>query len=164
MDYDFVHDEIKDIDQELNKLETTRDKILYLERMLHGYQESELIYGDAMSDGTAIKYMNNELKYLYRVIRFEGAKEALNLERIQWKGSPEVFGYVFTELVKNGFIELPTHAGNGSYSKLAKLCYQYFNVNNTTIKNLERVLNPKKNFLTEPKREKFQIPNISDLA
>jgi hypothetical protein len=85
-----------------------------------------------------------------------------SLDKIQWHGSPALFGYIFSELIKNGFIQPPLFRGETNYAGFAKLCYKHFNVNNTTIENLIKEMNPEKNTLTNAKRAKF--PNLSDLA
>lgn len=95
-------------------------------------------------------------------------KESLNVtqatrNKITWKGTPSQFGYLFLELTKQGFIELPSHAGNGSYSGLAKRCFESFDIK-TTVENLKKEMNPDKNSLSQGKRVKFTIPNISELA
>ena len=81
-------------------------------------------------------------------------------EKIKWNGTPSQFGYLFLELVKNGFIEPPLYNGDPNYTGFARLCFQYFEIN-TTPGNLEKEMNPNKNTLSDTKRLKF--PNLSDL-
>lgn len=83
--------------------------------------------------------------------------------KIKWSGTPSQFGYLFLELVKNGFIEPPLYNGETNYKGLARLCYQNFDIN-TTPGNIEKEMNPNKNTLSDTKRAKFTIPNISDIA
>jgi len=90
------------------------------------------------------------------------------LEKIRWLGKPSQLGYIFSQFVEKGFIELPTSRGDGSYAKLAKLCFDYFDVRNekgqsTTLGNLEREFNPNKNSLSNSIRGKFEIPDKSAL-
>jgi len=86
--------------------------------------------------------------------------------KIQWKGTAALFGYLFMELIKKGYIEPELHNGEMSYAGTAKLFFNHFNVNNTTIDNLIKEINPAhdKNTLSPTKRAKFTIPNLSDLA
>ena len=95
-------------------------------------------------------------------------KEGLNVfpdptVKIKWNGTPSQFGYLFLELVKQGYIELPTYAGNGSYAALAKKCFESFDIK-TTPDNLKKEMNPEKNSLSHSKQARFTIPNISELA
>jgi len=83
-------------------------------------------------------------------------------EKITWNGTPSQFGYLFLELVKNGFIEPPLYNGETNYTGFARLCFQYFDID-TTPGNLENQLNPNKNQLSDTKRAKFTIPDLSDL-
>jgi len=97
-------------------------------------------------------------------------------EKIKWKGTPSQFGYLFSELVKHGFIEPPLYNGETNYTGLAKLCYEYFDIESepgkkTTPGNLTKELKPdndktgeRKNTLSDTKRAKFNIPYLSDLA
>ncbi len=92
-------------------------------------------------------------------------------KKIEWKGSPSLFGWLFTELIDKGYIEFEKHGTERSYQGTAKLFFNHFNVYNkkgelTTIQNLEKEFNPDpaKQTLSPYKREKFTIPNLSDLA
>jgi hypothetical protein len=84
------------------------------------------------------------------------------LEKIKWLGKTSQIAYLFSELAKKGFIDLPTTRGDGSYSKLGVLIMQYFDVD-TTIDNMKKEVNPAKNSLSETSRNKFVIPDIKDL-
>lgn len=82
--------------------------------------------------------------------------------KITWNGSPAQFGYLFLELVKHGFIEPPLYNGEMNYTGLSRLCNNYFDIE-TTSQNLTKEMNPEKNTLSDTKRAKFTIPNLSDL-
>ncbi len=91
-------------------------------------------------------------------------------EKIKWKGTPSQFGYLFLELVKHGFIDPPLYNGETNHTGLARLCYEYFDID-TTPGNLTKELKPdnkitgeRKNTLSDTKRAKFTIPYLSDLA
>lgn len=106
--------------------------------------------------------------YIFQIIkdwaeekRSELKTDGKHLGKIKWNGSPSVFGYLFLELVKNGFIEAPVRGGDPNYAGFAKQCFQHFELN-TTLENLIKEMNPGKNTLSDTKRYKF--PNISDLA
>ncbi len=84
-------------------------------------------------------------------------------QKIKWNGSPSVFGYLFLEFVKHGFIEPPLRNGESNYAGFAKLCYHNFDIK-TTLENLIKEMNPGKNQLSNTKQAKFTIPDLSDLA
>ena len=84
-------------------------------------------------------------------------------KKIIWNGSPSLLGYLFTELAKKRFISPPTHAGDISYAGFAKQVLKHFDIN-TTHDNLIKEFNPEKNTLSDTKRAKFTIPELSDLA
>jgi len=91
-------------------------------------------------------------------------------KKIKWNGTPALFGYLFIELVNKGFIEMPLHNGEHNYTEFAKRCFDTFEIKGTnkpltTIGNLTKELNPKqdKNSLSDTKRAKFTIPELSDL-
>jgi hypothetical protein len=109
----------------------------------------------------ALSFVELELEHIEILKKLDRDAAVPKIERIKWKGSPALFGYIFSELVKNGFIDPPLFRGDPNYAGLAKLCFQYFNVNETTIENLIKEMNPKKNSLSDTKRAKF--PNLSDL-
>lgn len=83
--------------------------------------------------------------------------------QVTWRGSPSQLGYLFLELVKAGFIEPPLYGGEYNYTGLAKFCFNNFKVN-TTQENLIKEMNPLKNTLSDTKRSKFTIPDLTDLA
>jgi len=90
-------------------------------------------------------------------------------EKIKWKGTPSQFGYLFLELVKQGFIEPPMRNGEYNYKGLARICYDYFDIESkpekkTTPENLAKELNPESNRLSDTKRAKFTIPDKADLG
>lgn len=84
--------------------------------------------------------------------------------KIKWNASPSLIGFVFIELTKHGYIDLPSSNGrDGSYAGLAKLVYRFFDItgskeNNTTLENLIKEFNPNKNTLGIANRAKFTIP------
>ncbi|MCX6234985.1 MAG: hypothetical protein NT175_09745 [Bacteroidetes bacterium] len=84
-------------------------------------------------------------------------------EKIIWKGTPSVFGYLFHELIAKGFIEPPLHNGEINYTKCARLCLKYFDIK-TTEGTLINMINPEKCNLSETKKAKFTIPEINDLS
>jgi len=162
--------------KELKELKDVNSKLNYLYNWKFEHEQYRVYAGDELknemgedyNDTTEIDWVNLEIKRLEimkelsRETEKDRGAEVPILKKIEWKGSPALFGYLFTELVKNGFIEPPLYNGEPSYSGLAKLCFQYFNVNETTLDNLKKEMNPNKNTLSETKRAKF--PNLSDLA
>ena len=94
------------------------------------------------------------------------------IEKIKWLGSPEQFGFIFGELAAKGYIELPTKAGIGVFSKLADLCLQYFEITvtkgksagkQTTKENLQRALNPESNQLSDKGKNNLKLPPLKEL-
>lgn len=139
-----------------------------LERMRIGYRFSQEDSIDGIEfvdeEDVALRFVELELEYLTKLDELEHLSDKRNIEKIRWKGSPALFGYIFLELIEKGYIEPPLYAGDWNYQGLAKLCFQCFNVNNTTIENLIKEMNPKKHYLSETKKAKFTIPQLSDLA
>jgi hypothetical protein len=91
-----------------------------------------------------------------------------NERKIKWTGTPSQFGYLFIELVNNGFIDMPLHNGEVNYTEFAKRCFEYFEIKGnkekiTTIGYLTNQLNPEKNSLSDTIRLKFTIPELKDL-
>jgi len=84
-------------------------------------------------------------------------------DKIKWKGTPSQFGYLVAQLIEKGFIDPPLFNGDINFSELSRRCYQYFDID-TTLGNLTKEMNPSKCTLSDTKRAKFTIPNLSDLA
>jgi len=107
-------------------------------------------------------YLKTEIEY-WEKYRDEPSSEQGANEKIKWLGTPAQFGYIMTELIGKGFVEPPLYNGEPNFSGLTRLCFQAFNID-TTPGNLKNEMNPKRNTLSDTKRQKFTIPNISDLA
>lgn len=93
-----------------------------------------------------------------------------SFDKIKWKGTPSQFGYLFLQLVEKGYIEPPLYNGDPNFTGLSRLCFQFFDIE-TTPGNLTKEMTPgtpkkgnDKNTLSQTKRAKFTIPNLSDLA
>ncbi len=84
------------------------------------------------------------------------------IKKIKWHSSPSIFGYLFLELAKCGFIEFPLHNGEPNLTGLANQLLDHFEVNGSK-QTIINELNPQKQSLSETKRAKFQIPQIADL-
>lgn len=118
---------------------------------------------DGIIGAQFIPFLEEQLLILEEEKKNPKNKSKIQLERIKWTGKPSQLGYLITKLIEKDFIELPTTHGNGSYSKLAKLFYQYFDVRNekdepTTEQNLIKEFNPEKNTLSETSRARIVIP------
>lgn len=109
------------------------------------------------------------IRWLYNKLSEITSGESLKLnsdiatQKIKWLGKPSQLGYLFLELSKKGFIKIPEVKGNSSYSKLASLCWNGFEIN-STLKTLEKEFTPKTNSLTEANRDEFTIPSLKDLS
>ena len=83
-------------------------------------------------------------------------------EKIKWLCSPASLAFIMQELVDHGYIEPPQYGPKGSMSRLAKLCYRYFDIDckpeyfERAMRNPVAMINYKQN--------KFRIPDCSDIA
>lgn len=132
------------------------------------HNEVHEIFKNQISIFISFQYLlyKKTLKYLVKLKRKYFGTEVLipePFEKIVWKGSPSQFGYLFLELVKKGFIELPKTRGIYSNTQFAKTCYTVFNID-TTLGTLIKALNPKDNKLTDANRKAFVIPDIKTLS
>ncbi len=87
---------------------------------------------------------------------------ATQQEKIKWLGTPSQFGFIFMELIRQGYIQPPNKNSESSYKALAGKCYRAFDIAGT-LKTLEKELSEKTCSLSEVKRGKFTIPHISEL-
>ncbi len=84
--------------------------------------------------------------------------------KLKWLGTPSQFAYVFLELSKNGFIEIPSTSGEASYSRYAKVSWELFEFNKTTQENLQKEMNPNKNTLSDTVKAKFTFPSLDEIS
>ena len=171
MENEYISEELNKIIQEIDQLSTCKERILYLEKLKKENEQSDAMYGIEFLAIDSKKYIESELKFQYSTLKFEDENSERKFEKIQWKGSPSLFGYLFTELIDKGFIEPKLHNGEMSYSGTAKLFLDHFDIYNkkgnlTTLENLKKEMNPAiyKNTYSETKRAKFKIPKMSDLS
>jgi len=82
--------------------------------------------------------------------------------KIKWLGEQNQFGYLFLELIKNGFISLPVHNGEPNFTAFARQCLEHFEFSGKP-SSLEKELRESSCSLSDTKRAKFTIPNLSDL-
>jgi len=87
---------------------------------------------------------------------------SIKKNKIKWLGEKNQFGYLFLELTKKGFIEPPISNGEPNFTALARLCYEYFEFDGK-FSSLEKELRESSCSLSETKRAKFTIPELSDL-
>ena len=127
--------------------------LIFIKEMLPSYPEIP----EARKQ-TILEWVNEKMADLKNMV-----KPVLTNEKIKWNGSPSQFGFLINSLVTKGFIEPPLYNGETNFSGLARLCYDHFDIE-TTIGNLTKEVNPEKNSLSDTKRSKFDIPNLSDLA
>ncbi len=114
---------------------------------------------DISNDSVRIPLINEWIEKKRSELMAEEPQQPL--KKITWNGSPSLFGYIFSELVKNNFIETPVRNGEPNFTGFAKKCWEHFEID-TTMENLIKEMNPKKNSLSDTKRVKF--PKLSDLA
>jgi hypothetical protein len=106
----------------------------------------------------------DELKGIISSFQNDKSNKEHKVQKLKWLGKPEQFGYIFSELARQGFIEMPGTNGEGSYAKYAKVCFELFEFKTNSLDNLERVLNPEKNVLSDSNRAKISIPDIKDIS
>jgi len=162
--------------ERLSTMKTVKEKLEFLlsmkfNRLQHwkNYEiSSQIVYPKDKPENVELDYMIKwielEIEKLKEMEKLTSGAEVPTSKKIEWKGSPALFGYLFTELIKKGYIEPELHNGEMSYQGTAKLFFNHFNVNNTTFENLKNEMNPGKCKLSDTKRAKFTIPNLSDLA
>jgi len=83
------------------------------------------------------------------------------LKKIKLKGSPSILAYLMTELYLKGYIEPKLRNGDISYEGTAKMLWENFEID-TTLGNWIKEMNPGKCTLSDTKRQKFQLPYLSD--
>jgi len=89
-------------------------------------------------------------------------------EKIKWLGSPAILAFLMQEFVAHGYIEPPSHGIEPSMSGLAKQCHQFFDIRTdkgteVEMEYFQRAMrNPEA--LVNIKKQKFTIPDLSDLA
>jgi hypothetical protein len=157
---------VSEIEENIMQLTTNKAKCEYLIRSITDLEKINKLNGIPIEnnpiDQKVIRYLKFELEYYKQVMELPDQENQFEpLQKIKWKGSPAQFGYLFTELVKNDFLETPVHNGEPNFTGFAKQCWEHFEIN-TTLENLIKEMNPKKNTLSDTKRIKF--PKLSDLA
>jgi len=95
-------------------------------------------------------------------LKAEVEEPGAQVEKIKWKGSPAIFTFLFRELVEKGYIEPPIFGAEWTYSGLAKLCLEHFDIDVDPEYFARAMRNP--DALVNTKREKFTIPDLSDLV
>lgn len=165
---------VKKVNRDLTKLQLEYD--LYDRQIKENGFSDKLNLGKFDND----KYFLNDFFEQFKELsglsdnHFELNEECKTekIEKIKWLGSPEQFGYIFGQLAKKGYIELPTSQGEGSLSKLADLCLLYFEIlstkgkntgQQTTKENLERAINYETNQLGLKGKSSLEIPYLKDL-
>lgn len=78
-----MSDEIRNINQKLNKLATKREEIKYLEKLLFDDTITDVVYGvEGLEDNTKT-FVNSYLEYLYKGMKLEeGMEPQIKLKKI----------------------------------------------------------------------------------
>lgn len=136
-------------------------KARYLERRL---QDLKILQASDLESNLLTSIIRDELDYWK--MHEDDSEDKVSIEnsitKLKTNASPSVFGFLITELVNKGFLEAPLRGGEINYTGLAKLCYSIFDTG-STLENIIKEINPKKASLSDVKRAKFSIPNITDL-
>jgi hypothetical protein len=88
--------------------------------------------------------------------------------KILWNGSPALLVHFIREFVEKGYVQPPNFGAEWSYTALAKLCLEHFDVKNNKGKTVskeyfERAMrNP--GAIVEAKKSKIVIPPLSEIA
>jgi hypothetical protein len=162
INYHYGRGLIEDTANELKETDGKNNKLNFLMRkradhIQNGYPiETPNLESDFFHD-----YLKTEIEYWQNYIEPEPYKG----EKLIWKGTPSQFGFIFSELAKQGYIDHPKTFSEWSYAKYARICLQVFDIN-TTQGNLEKELNRAigKNTLSDTKQLKFNIPNIQEIS
>lgn len=110
-------------------------------------------------------YLLNFLRKKLKSIEFSPKKNIIssNGQKIRCLCKQEQIGYVFSLLERCGFLSLKSDDGTSSYASSAKiLCsaFEFYNDKNEIIENpqqnVERVINYKRNVLTQANRERLK--------
>ena len=144
---------------ELQYQKGSKQKVQLLESMLHNL---EILEPSDRESLILTEIIHKEIEFLRRIEEEEEEEIVRKIEKIKWKASPSIFGFLMNELVKHGYIEPPLRGGEYNFTGLAKLCCSYFEIN-SPLENVIKELNPNKNALSDVKRAKFTIPELSDL-
>lgn len=114
---------------------------------------------------------NSNRKIGNRIMSLSNVEEKKKLKippsnKIQIKGSLQSIGYLFSELVDKGFIEVPKRNGNNNTSAIARSILEHFEF-------LDKPEQPKqedirqtlflKNSLSNAKQDKFKIPHFKTI-
>lgn len=79
-------------------------------------------------------------------------------DKLEWNGSPAVFGFLINQLINNGWINKPTK----HYKKDADYYLNLFNIK-TTPGTLAKEINPKAYSLSKDHEKMFRIPHIDKI-
>ena len=85
-------------------------------------------------------------------------------DQIKWQGSTAQFGFIFLELVKRGYIELPSYKGDGNYMHLARLCYVYFDLPTESFGYFSKEMSPTQNSLSDTNKKKLTLPEMKEIS
>ena len=84
-------------------------------------------------------------------------------QKLTWLSTPSLFGHIFFQLGKKGFIEIPKREnGKYNFAKYAAICFTCFNID-TTIGALPKELNPNSNSFVQYNEDIFKIPLEKDV-
>ena len=166
------------IEPNLKNYEPTIEKVKYLINEMTKYLNSitpQIIYTSGVtvaSMGVTIplyldRFIQNKITQLLSIDKLEQdettSENKQQHTKLKWKATPALFGYIFLELAKKGYIDFPLHNGEINPTGLAKICFEIFEID-TTRDNLIKEMNENKHTLSDTKREKFAIPELKDLS
>tara|TARA_B100000809_G_C15136800_1_gene530989 strand:- start:728 stop:1558 length:831 start_codon:yes stop_codon:yes gene_type:complete len=166
--------DISHIDGKVEMLELIVDG-KYVDYLCDKYRCEDYMIFDTKGDSKPLEFyksiysrlisLEQSLSFLYtesdNIVEHNSVKENL-IEKIDWNGTPAHLAYIFQELVNKDFITLPRSQGDISYSKLARLCNEFFEFKGTLL-TLERVMrNPE--CLAKGNRDQFNIPFRNEIS
>jgi hypothetical protein len=168
---------ISDICVELEQFDDTKSKCNYLidqkkyfadELVKDKISQLESPNNNSESITTQfIEYIIRQIDKLYKIyLDLKGFESELNLEvkkeKVKWKASPALFGFIFNELAFKGFIEQPLKNGEVNSTGYSRILKSIFDIDSTE-GTLKKEFNPNSNSLSETKKVKFTIPELYDL-
>ena len=120
----------------------------------------------------ACKSFQIDMNRMLDIVIGEAMNVGQEIEKIKWLGNVEQFGFLFGQMVTQGYVELPTKNTEGSIAALAALYHQYFEIKatkgvnkgkQTTTENLERAINTASNSLSLKGKNVLKLPPLKDL-
>ena len=117
---------LKEIETTAEKIQLLKDNIKFLTELLIEHKEKVITHVSLEDQFNSIDTPKEaitqsilfckDLLMDFEVIGETGIKQMEKKDKLKWRGTPSQFGYLFLQLAKKGFIEIPSTSGEASYS------------------------------------------------